>query len=73
MSGGPQGAGSPSPPPPSEPHASDHQPQLAEPTAPATVGDDLGSLEQERARLQQMAQSLEAQAKSAEQKAHAAP
>lgn len=64
-----------SPPPQlaSETHASDHQPQLGQPTSPSAPADDLASLERERARLAQLAQTLEAQAQAAEQQARGNP
>lgn len=54
-------------------HASDHQPQLGEPSVAAPPGDSLSSLEQERARLSQLAGALEAKARAAEAKARAQP
>jgi hypothetical protein len=54
-------------------HASDHQPQLGEPGASLPLGDGLSSLEQERARLSQLAGALEAKARAAEEKARAQP
>lgn len=54
-------------------HASDHQPPFSELGAPAAMRDDLATLERERARLSQLAQTLEAQAQAAERKARGQP
>jgi hypothetical protein len=73
-SGGPTGPQDTPPPPPPPVHAVDHAPQLgSEGLEALPVGDDLGSLEKERARLEALAHSLEAQARAAEAKAHADP